>query len=125
MVLSGVRAVTLHDPATVCLADLSAQFYLNEADVGKNRAEACSSKLQDLNYSVQVSSATGLLTPEFISQFQVSVNSLCCRYLPFPDRHTSSLGLAGGIGHRFELGGLSKDQRLLSQTEHSFYSSGG
>ena len=40
VILAGVKAVTLQDAEPVALADLGAQFYLSEADVGKNRAEA-------------------------------------------------------------------------------------
>ena len=94
--MSGVRAVTLHDPATVHAADLSAQFYLTEADIGKNRAEACVSKLQDLNSSVRVSAASGMLTPEYISHFQVSTKISCSRRLEV--RSTLLIHSAAGSG---------------------------
>ena len=38
VVLAGVKSVTLHDDAPVALSDLSAQFFLTEADVGKPRS---------------------------------------------------------------------------------------
>jgi ubiquitin-activating enzyme E1 len=41
VILAGVKSVTIHDKAEVALRDLGAQFYLSEADIGKNRAEAC------------------------------------------------------------------------------------
>ncbi len=41
VILAGVKSITLHDRAEVALRDLGAQFYLSEADVGRNRAEAC------------------------------------------------------------------------------------
>ena len=41
VILSGVKAVTLHDTETVATADLGCQFFLREADVGTNRAVAC------------------------------------------------------------------------------------
>lgn len=41
VVLAGVASVTLHDTGIAQLSDLSSQFYLSEADLGKNRAEVC------------------------------------------------------------------------------------
>ncbi|GLC36229.1 E1 ubiquitin-activating protein [Pleodorina starrii] len=73
VILAGVRSVTVHDTATVTLSDLSAQFYLSEQDVGRNRAEACREKLQELNTSVAVHAAAGPLTDDFVKQFQVVV----------------------------------------------------
>lgn len=71
IVLAGVRAVTFHDKKAVSLPDLSAQFYLTEADVGKNRAEASKDKLQELNTAVAVTASTADLTDEFVAKHQV------------------------------------------------------
>ena len=71
VILAGVKSVTLHDPATVALRDLSAQFYLAEADTGINRAAACQNRLQELNPAVAVSASSSELTESFLSQFQV------------------------------------------------------
>ena len=49
VVLAGVKSVTLHDDAPVALSDLSAQFFLTEADVGKPRAEVTAPRLAELN----------------------------------------------------------------------------
>ena len=38
IILGGVKSVTLHDEENAEIIDLSSQFYLNEDDVGKNRA---------------------------------------------------------------------------------------
>ncbi|EFJ51834.1 hypothetical protein VOLCADRAFT_79505 [Volvox carteri f. nagariensis] len=73
VILAGVRSVTVHDAVTVTMTDLSAQFYLAEQDVGRNRAEACRDKLQELNTSVAVHAAAGPLTNEFIKKFHVVV----------------------------------------------------
>ncbi|KAG2427387.1 hypothetical protein HYH02_014607 [Chlamydomonas schloesseri] len=73
VILAGVRSVTVHDTAKVVLTDLSAQFYLTEQDVGRNRAEACREKLQELNTGVAVHAATGELGDAFVRQFQVVV----------------------------------------------------
>ena len=56
--MAGVKAVTLQDTAAVELSDLGAHFYLAEGDVGKNRAEACAAKLQELNPAVDVTVVT-------------------------------------------------------------------
>ena len=67
--------MVLHDTAETQLQDLSAQFYLTEADVGTNRAAACRDKLQELNTAVAVSSSSAQLTEQYISQFQVCRSS--------------------------------------------------
>jgi ubiquitin-activating enzyme E1 len=37
VILAGVKSVTVHDTADTGIQDLSAQFYLSKADVGRNR----------------------------------------------------------------------------------------
>lgn len=49
VVLQGVKSVALWDPSPATLDDLSAQFFLSEADIGKPRAEACVAKIAELN----------------------------------------------------------------------------
>jgi ubiquitin-activating enzyme E1 len=71
VVLAGVKAVTIHDTKTVELADLGAQFFLSEASIGKNKAEACRAQLQELNTAVEVSASSAALTEEFLGKFQV------------------------------------------------------
>ncbi len=66
-----MRAVTIHDKQPATLHDLATQFYLTEEDVGRNRAEACQEKLQELNTAVKVSASTAELTDDFLKQFQV------------------------------------------------------
>lgn len=56
--------------------DLSANFLLSEDDIGKNRAEACVLKLQELNNAVKVSSLTVPLVKEQLSDFQVITKSV-------------------------------------------------
>lgn len=94
VILAGVRSVTIHDTAKVSLQDLSAQFYLGEQDVGRNRAESCRDKLQELNTSVAVHSATGELTDDFVKQFQVVV----CTTAPLAEaKRLDALCHAAGI----------------------------
>lgn len=71
VILAGVKAVTLHDTTTVQQQHLSAQFFLSEADVGKNRAEACAGKLQELNTAVAVSVVATEISEEHLAKFQV------------------------------------------------------
>ncbi|XP_059588518.1 ubiquitin-like modifier-activating enzyme 1 [Alligator mississippiensis] len=73
LVLGGVKAVTLHDPEPAQWADLSAQFYLHEEDVGRNRAEVSLPRLAELNSYVAVSANTGPLTEDLLAAFQIVV----------------------------------------------------
>ena len=67
-----MRSVTVHDKKAVTKYDLSAQFYLTEEDMGKNRAESCKDKLKELNTAVAVSASSADLSEAFLKQFQVS-----------------------------------------------------
>ncbi|KAH8233186.1 hypothetical protein KR026_005182 [Drosophila bipectinata] len=73
VILGGVKSITLHDTATCGRNDLSSQFYLTEADIGKNRAEASCAQLAELNSYVRTESHTGPLTEDFLSKFRVVV----------------------------------------------------
>lgn len=55
LILAGPRSVSLYDPEVTAVRDLGANFYLEEGHVGKvSRAEACLTKLQELNQYVKV-----------------------------------------------------------------------
>ncbi|EEC82734.1 hypothetical protein OsI_27435 [Oryza sativa Indica Group] len=69
LALAGVKSVTLHDVKNVEMWDLSANFFLSENDIGKNRAAACVSKLQELNNAVLISALTEELTTDHLSKF--------------------------------------------------------
>jgi molybdopterin/thiamine biosynthesis adenylyltransferase len=71
----------LHDDGKVDLWDLSSNFFLSEKDVGQNRAQACVPKLQELNNAVIISTLTGDLTKQQLSNFQV--RSCDHIFLPF------------------------------------------
>ncbi|KAM0463199.1 hypothetical protein ACHAPV_003326 [Trichoderma viride] len=47
--LAGVKSLTVYDPAPVKIADLSAQFFLTPADVGKPRDEVTAPRVAELN----------------------------------------------------------------------------
>ncbi|THU54185.1 hypothetical protein C4D60_Mb10t22370 [Musa balbisiana] len=73
LVLAGVKSITLHDEGNVELWDLSSNFFFSKEDIGKNRALACVLKLQELNNAVLVSTSTGTLAKEQLSNFQAVV----------------------------------------------------
>ncbi|XP_064632231.1 ubiquitin-like modifier-activating enzyme 1 isoform X2 [Lineus longissimus] len=73
IILGGVKSVALHDEGNTELADLSSQFYLTEADIGKNRAEVTAKRVGELNSYVPVSVHRGELTEELLAKFQVVV----------------------------------------------------
>lgn len=78
VILAGVRSVTIFDPSPVALQDLSAQFYLEEADVGRRRDVCSRPKLAELNEYVPVNvlaeaNALSDLTTETLARFQVVV----------------------------------------------------
>ena len=64
VILSGVKSVTLHDTETVTMADLGAQFFLRESDVGTNRAVASFQRAAELNSYVSMRHETGQITEE-------------------------------------------------------------
>lgn len=53
LVLPGIGQFTILDSAIVTDADLGVNFFLEDSDVGKYRAESCSQLLQELNPDVQ------------------------------------------------------------------------
>ena len=73
IILGGVKSVTLHDESNAEIADLSSQFYLSEADLGKNRAQVSLNKLAELNGYVTTSASMDPLTEDFLAQFTVVV----------------------------------------------------
>lgn len=73
VILGGVKSVTLHDNAVCQIADLGSQFYLTEADIGKNRAAACCHRLAELNNYVPTRHHDGPLNESFLKKFKVVV----------------------------------------------------
>lgn len=57
--LMGVKKLTIYDDKVATWADLSSQFYLTEADLGKSRAVPSAAKLAELNPYVDVSYTEG------------------------------------------------------------------
>jgi ubiquitin-activating enzyme E1 len=55
LILAGPKSVALYDPELVKVSDLGANFYCEQKHVGQvSRAEACHSKLAELNSNVSV-----------------------------------------------------------------------
>lgn len=73
IILGGVRTVTMHDQKNCTIKDLSSQFYLNKASIGKNRAECSIKQLSELNNYVTTSVYSGELSEEFLGRFKVIV----------------------------------------------------
>jgi len=73
VVLGGVKSVTLHDNSPVQIADLGAQFFLRESDIGQPRAAVTQPRLAELNNYVPVEVYAGALTAEYVAQFGIIV----------------------------------------------------
>src|SRR5690606_24891451 len=72
-ILSGFKAVTIHDIKTVTMMDLSSLYNALESDIDTNRATVCYPKLKELNPYVTLSCFTEQLTNEYIKQFSIVV----------------------------------------------------
>lgn len=70
--LAGVKSLSVYDPNPVELRDLSSQFFLTEADIGKQRDQATSLKLAELNSYVPITVATDI-SEQSLSKYQVIV----------------------------------------------------
>ena len=113
IILSGPKSVTIYDEIFASINDLSSNFYLSEADVGKKkRDEACLKKLQELNPYVTVSLLrfepnTNLIqkihqfnvvvfTELYPTYFLINVNNECRKH-SVKFIYACNLGLAGYI----------------------------
>lgn len=75
IILAGVKSVTLYDPNPVTSFDLGGNFYFQEGDIGRPRAETCIGKLSELNQYVPVK-VVDTLSPQGMS--------CCCVTIPLP-----------------------------------------
>jgi ubiquitin-activating enzyme E1 len=73
ILLMGVSHLTIHDPATTSISDLSSQFYLNENSIGKNRAEECLIKLKELNERVKIVIHNDTITEDILKGMTLAV----------------------------------------------------
>ncbi|KAI5861880.1 hypothetical protein GGS23DRAFT_597905 [Durotheca rogersii] len=67
--LAGVKSLTLHDPTPVAIADLSSQFFLRPADIGKPRDVVTVPRVAELNAYTPVSIHKSSNLGEDLSQF--------------------------------------------------------
>lgn len=72
--LAGVKSLCLYDPEPVELQDLSSQFFLSEADIGKPRDEASAEKLAELNAYVPINVVDNI-KQEVLSGFKCIVTT--------------------------------------------------
>ncbi|XP_012944645.1 ubiquitin-like modifier-activating enzyme 6 [Aplysia californica] len=83
VVLAGVKSLTVQDPKNATMQDLGSQFFLRESDVSasKNRAEASSPHLAELNPYVSVMTMTQPLTCDsdlsYLSIYQCVILTEC------------------------------------------------
>lgn len=76
LTLSGVGAIELLDPSVVSENDLSAQFFLSEEDLGKQKLEAVEPKIRDMNPRVNLTINTSKfeqLDTEYFKKFQLVI----------------------------------------------------
>ncbi|EGX89325.1 ubiquitin-activating enzyme E1 1 [Cordyceps militaris CM01] len=67
--LAGVKSLTIYDPAPVALRDLSSQFFLTSADVGKPRDQVTAPRVAELNAYTPVRVHESPSLDENLSQF--------------------------------------------------------
>ncbi|KAI1270785.1 hypothetical protein F5Y07DRAFT_405142 [Xylaria sp. FL0933] len=69
LVLAGIGSLTIVDDEVVTEADLGAQFFLSQENIGQNRAEAAAVQVQKLNPRVKVFSDSGSIMTKGASYF--------------------------------------------------------
>jgi ubiquitin-like 1-activating enzyme E1 A len=76
LVLAGIHSLTIVDHELVTESDLGAQFFISEADIGVNRAEAAAPQIRKLNPRVNVivdPSDIKTKGPDFFGQFDIVI----------------------------------------------------
>lgn len=76
LVLAGVGVLTILDHELVTAEDLGAQFFLSEAQIGQNRAEAAMPEIQKLNPRVEIytdPNAAVTKDPEYFQNFDMTI----------------------------------------------------
>ncbi|KAI1213493.1 uncharacterized protein F4807DRAFT_456837 [Annulohypoxylon truncatum] len=69
LVLAGIGSLTVVDDQIVTEADLGAQFFLSEENIGQSRAEAAAGRIQKLNPRVKVIADSGSIMTKGASFF--------------------------------------------------------
>lgn len=76
LVLAGVGVLTILDHEVVTEEDLGTQFFVSEAQIGGNRAEAALAEMQKLNPRVEIytdSNAAVTKDPEYFQNFDITI----------------------------------------------------
>lgn len=108
--MAGVKSLTLYDPYLVEIADLSSQYFLQEADVGKRRDEVTAPLLGELNAYTPVlvyqkdifddisvlSRFKAVVVTETPLELQLKVNDFCHK-TKIPYVYAEVRGLFGNI----------------------------
>lgn len=71
--LAGVKSLSLYDREPVSIQDLSTQFFLSEADIGKQRAAVSRDRLTELNAYVPINVVDTLIDEKALLEFRVVV----------------------------------------------------
>ncbi|CAI5758169.1 unnamed protein product [Candida verbasci] len=58
--LAGVKSLSLYDPTSIEIGDLSSQFFLNESNIGQPRDKASCEKLSELNSYVPINTVDNI-----------------------------------------------------------------
>ncbi|KAJ8109875.1 hypothetical protein OPT61_g7136 [Boeremia exigua] len=98
LVLAGIGSITLADHENVTEDDLGAQFFVSEADVGKNRAEAAAPQVQKLNPRVKVHTYTSPIHTETEASFYSRYDVIIATDLDF--NSTNTLNLCARLANR-------------------------
>lgn len=85
IVLAGIGSLTILDSHSVTPQDLGAQFFIEDTDIGKNRATAAQHRIQKLNPRVHVTvdensqvSIQSSVTPQWLENFDIIVATELC-----------------------------------------------
>ena len=76
LVLAGIGVLTILDHESVTDDDLGTQFFINEAQIGQNRAEAAVPEVQKLNPRVEIytdPNAAVTKDPEYFQNFDITI----------------------------------------------------
>jgi len=78
LVLAGIHSITILDHEVVTERDLGAQFFISQADIGLNRAEAAAPQIRKLNPRVNVIVDTDDIKskgPEYFGAFDIVIGT--------------------------------------------------
>lgn len=92
LVLAGIGSITLADHEVVTKEDLGAQFFVSDADVGKNRAEAAAPQVQKLNPRVKVNVVPRNVCNEPDPKFYASFDIIIATDLDFMSLNAINVG---------------------------------